>query len=76
MHTYAWWGDWWMWLIWILGIIWVFGLWLPAARAKVLHGVVRGTPIEELQHRLARGEVTPEDYEARLAILRRDQKLR
>ena len=70
---YGWWmGAWWMWLVWILVLIWIFALWLPAARSKV----VRSTPIEELQLRLARGEITPEDYETRLAILKRDKMLR
>lgn len=69
MHGYGWWGGWWWiwWIIWIIIIIWAFAWWIPN------RGDHRLTPLEVLQHRLARGEITPEDYERRKAILERDQ---
>lgn len=72
MHTYAWWSGWWWiwWVVWIIIIIWLFTLWFPGGRARA----ARMTPLEVLQHRLARGEITPEEYEQRLALLKRDQR--
>ena len=69
---YWWGGGWWWiwWVIWIIIIIWAFAWWMPTNRR-----VVRATPLEVLQHRLARGEITVEDYEARKAVLERDRHL-
>ena len=79
MHYYwGWGGFWWMWVIWIALLAWGVAMWMPLVRGRGhgAFGAVRGTPIEELQHRLARGEITIEDYEARLAVLRRDHRVR
>jgi len=72
MHYYGWWGGggWWIawWLVWIIIIVGVFSWWTPNRRP------VRVTPLEVLQHRLANGDITPEEYERRHALLVRDRE--
>jgi len=71
MHYYGWWGGggWWIawWIVWILIIVGAFSWWTPSRR------LVRMTPLEVLQNRLARGDITPEEYERRHALLVRDR---
>ncbi|MGH9393909.1 MAG: SHOCT domain-containing protein [Terriglobales bacterium] len=64
----GWWWTWWV--AWIVIIVWAFAWWVPTNRR-----IARATPLEVLQHRLARGEITPEEYERRRALLERDRKL-
>ncbi|HET9783386.1 MAG TPA: SHOCT domain-containing protein [Terriglobales bacterium] len=71
----GWWGGgwWWIWwVVWILIIVLAFAWWAPWSAD---HRVSRLTPIEVLQHRLARGEITPEEYERRRELLDRDRKI-
>lgn len=76
-NTYyrGWWGGgwWWIWwIVWILIVVWAFAWWAPWGAD---HRAARLTPLEVLQHRLARGEITPEEYERRRALLDRDRKI-
>lgn len=77
-HYYygGWGGGWWWiwWVIWALIIIFAFAWWIPwGGRDRVVR---RETPLELLQRRLANGEISPQDYEERKAILLRDQTFR
>ena len=68
-------GWWWhmsgMWIFWIVLIILVALLvgWLPTARQG--HEPLRESPIELLKRRYAQGEIEKEEYERKLAELRR-----
>ncbi len=57
-------GAWWIFWILLIGVI-VFVAWGR-------RGQRRETPHDVLQRRLAAGEVTPEEYEKRKALLDRD----
>jgi putative membrane protein len=58
------------WLFWLLLIILVlFGGW---GRSKRRQGRGRETPYEILRRRLANGEIKPEEYEQRKALLDQD----
>jgi len=60
----------WWWLLWIvvIGAVLFYGLSRSAQRG----GRPRETPHEVLRGRLAAGEITPPEYEARKALLERD----
>ncbi len=60
----------WWWLFWVvlLGVL-LFAVWGRPGRTG---GRRRETPLEVLQRRLASGEITPEQYEQRRALLDRD----
>ncbi|MGH9415153.1 MAG: hypothetical protein ACRD01_00850 [Terriglobales bacterium] len=72
MRFYGLWAGWWWiwWIIWTLIIVWIFAWWIPGSRREV-----KMTPLELLQYRLARGELSVEEYEQRKAILERDSTL-
>jgi putative membrane protein len=58
------------WIFW--GIFIVALLFWRRDRWRGLRGKARETPHDVLRRRLANGEITPEDYESRKAILDRD----
>lgn len=68
-------GWWWhmsgMWIFWIILIVLVVFLvgWLPTAGQR--HESPRESPIEVLKRRYAQGEIEKEEYERKLADLRR-----
>jgi putative membrane protein len=67
MHTY-WWFFWF--ILWVL----FFSFLIPVRRSRWISYRQAQTPLELLQHRLASGQITTEDYEARRAVLLRDAK--
>ena len=62
-------GLWWIFWLVLIGVL-VFVVWGLSSQAR--RGS-RETPHETLQRRLAKGEIAPEDYEKRKALLDRDQ---
>ena len=62
--------HWLWWIFWVLLFCaFVYNVWgRPGAQRRRL----RDTPHQTLQRRLASGEITPDEYEARKAILDRD----
>lgn len=77
MPWYGWHGWWmgWMWAFWIV-IIFVV-VWLAARAGSPSRGIreVRPTPEEILRERYARGEIDTEEYQRRLEVLRRGDKV-
>lgn len=73
MHFYDGYHFWGMhfvwWIIWIALLIWIFASpWpIPGSRNKV------ESPLEVLQKRYAKGEISTEEYEERKATLERDK---
>lgn len=59
-------GAWWIFWILLVGALAFFAWGQPGRRRR------RETPHEVLQRRLANGEITPDDYEQRKALLDRD----
>lgn len=59
-------GAWWIFWILLVGALVFFAWGQPGRRRR------RETPREVLQRRLANGEITPDDYEQRKALLDRD----
>ena len=61
-------GLWWLFWVLLIGVL-VFYVW---SRRDVPDRPPRETPHEVLQRRLATGEIAPEEYEKRKALLDRD----
>lgn len=61
-------GLWWIFWIVLIGVIVFYGWGRPGSEQRRS----RETPHEVLKRRLASGEVTPEQYEQRKALLDRD----
>lgn len=61
-------GLWWIFWIVLIGVIVFYGWGRPGSEQRR----ARETPHEVLRRRLASGEVTPEQYEQRKALLDRD----
>ncbi len=59
---------WWLFWLALIGVIIVYGWGRPSERRRQ----PRETPHEALRRRLARGEITPDQYEERKALLDRD----
>ena len=70
-------GGWWlMGLFMLLAVVVLIALVVWVARSATIHkpgspAPQPDTPLQILDRRLAEGDVTPEDYESRAAILRR-----
>ena len=63
-------GLWWFFWIALIGVLLFYGWGSPSANRQR----PRETPLEVLQRRLASGEIAPEQYEQRRALLDRDAK--
>jgi putative membrane protein len=63
-------GFWW--LFWLLAVAVALGLFWSWGRSGRGRARPRETAQELLRRRLASGEITPQDYEARKALLDRD----
>ena len=61
-------GLWWIFWVAVICVVFFYG-W---GRTGAQEGRPRETPLEVLQRRLANGEVTPDEYEKRKALLNRD----
>ncbi len=61
-------GLWWIFWLVLIGVI-VFAAW---GRQGEQHHRPRETPHQVLQRRLASGEISPDEYEKRKALLDRD----
>ncbi len=61
-------GLWWIFWVVMIGLLVFYGLRRPSERGRRS----LETPLEILQRRLANGEVTPDEYEKRKALLDRD----
>jgi len=61
-------GLWWIFWVVLIGFLVFYGWGRPSEQRR--HS--RETPSEALQRRLANGEVTPDEYEKRKALLDRD----
>ena len=64
-------GLWWIFWVVLIGVIVFYG-W---GRSGEKSPPSRDTPREVLQRRLAEGQITPEEYEKRKALLDRDASL-
>ena len=69
----------WWWFFWVLvvGAVVFYSWQRPRAHrarqgAAALHDVPQGKPHEVLRQRLAKGQITPEQYEERKTLLDRD----
>lgn len=60
-------GLWWIFWVALIGFVVFYGWGRPGERRRQ-----RETPLDVLQRRLASGDITPEAYEARKALLDRD----
>ena len=61
-------GLWWIVLLVVIGLV-VFYVW---GRPGVRRRASRESPLDVLKQRLAGGEISPDDYEKRKALLERD----
>ena len=56
------------WIIWIILIIWVYTVLIKAAQ----EGIKKESPLDILQRKYAKGEISTEEYEERKAVLKKD----
>jgi putative membrane protein len=63
----------WWWLVWVIVIVAIVMLLLRGG-GGLRADRSRETPHETLRRRLANGELTPQEYEARKALLDRDSR--
>ena len=63
-------GLWWFFWMALIGVLVFYGWGSPSTRRQR----PRETPLDVLKRRLASGEITPEQYEQRKALLDRDAK--
>jgi len=63
-------GLWWLFWLALIGVLVFYGWGSPSAKRQR----PRETPLDVLQRRLASGEIAPEQYEQRKALLDRDAK--
>jgi putative membrane protein len=63
---------WWLFWVGLIGVILFYGWGRPSEQRRRSHETPRETPHEVLHRRLASGEITPEQYEERKALLDRD----
>jgi len=63
-------GLWWFFWLALIGVLVFYGWGSPSAKRRRPHE----TPLDVLQRRLASGEIAPEQYEQRKALLDRDAK--
>ena len=61
-------GFWWLFWLLMIGVLLFYGWGRPGRRGER----VRETPHEVLHRRLASGEITPQQYEERKALIDRD----
>ena len=61
-------GFWWLFWLLMIGVFLFYGWGQPGRRSERL----RETPQEVLHRRLASGEITPQEYEERKALIDRD----
>lgn len=61
-------GFWWIFWLLFIGVLLFYGWGRPGGRRRRRHEM----PHEVLQRRLASGEIAPEEYEQRKAVLDRD----
>ncbi|MEO7151196.1 MAG: SHOCT domain-containing protein [Burkholderiaceae bacterium] len=64
-------GLWWFFWVALIGVLVFYGWGSPSAKRQR----PRESPIDVLRRRLASGEITPEQYEQRKALLDRDAKV-
>ena len=65
-------GLWWFFWLALIGVLVFYGWGSPSAK----HRRPRETPLDVLKRRLASGEIAPEQYEQRKALLDRDANAR
>ena len=58
------------WIFWLVVVVAVIAFWAPSRRRR--SSDADSSPLDILQRRLARGEITPEAYEQAKALLERD----
>ncbi|MEO5882473.1 MAG: SHOCT domain-containing protein, partial [Caldimonas sp.] len=63
-------GLWWLFWLALIGVLVFYGWGSPSAKRQRPHE----TPLDVLQRRLASGEIAPEQYEQRKALLESDGK--
>lgn len=61
-------GLWWLFWLLVVGVLFFYGWRRLGEKRRPPHD----TPLDILKHRLARGEITPEQYEERKAVIERD----
>jgi len=64
-------GLWWFFWLVLIGVLVFYGWGSPSAKRQR----PRETPLDVLQRRLASGEIAPDQYEQRKALLDRDAKV-
>jgi putative membrane protein len=71
-HMGDWGAGWWI-LMALMVVFWglvIVGIvWLVRALLSERHGLGHRSPLEALNHRLATGEITPEEYRQRRAVI-------
>ena len=65
-------GWWWLFLLLVIGAVLFYGWGRPGRRGDRPRETQDETPHEVLRRRLASGEITPQQYEERKALLDRD----
>jgi putative membrane protein len=72
-HMGDWGSGWWILMAFLMVVFWVLVIagvvWLVRSLAETARGPRRSDPLEILDHRLASGEITPEEYRERRATL-------
>jgi putative membrane protein len=72
-HMGDWGAGWWILMALMMVAFWGLAIagvvWLVRTLASERHGHDRESPLEVLDHRLASGEITPEEYRERRATL-------
>jgi putative membrane protein len=77
-HMGDWGAGWWILMALMMVVFWglvILGaVWLIRALTSERHGRSGQSPIEVLDHRLASGEITPEEYRQRRAVIQGKQE--
>ncbi len=76
-HMGDWGAGWWILMAFLMVVFWglviVGVVWLVRSLMGGQHRTSRGSALEVLDHRLAAGEIGPEEYRERRATLRGDE---
>lgn len=75
-HMGDWGAGWWIVMVLMMVVFWglvILGVvWLVRSLAGGQHAIHRRDPVEVLDHRLASGEISVEEYRERLGVLRKE----